>query len=119
MATICSECGNYADPVMIDCGIGAYEYWGSCGTHVDYQPLSPCCEAECVEGGATRLRSVVRTAAKRYPLGYATKLEDGMWVTRERAIEIGERYREIVTRHWRKDGPSWVTVERVKMGGTE
>ena len=42
----CSECGNPCDAIVIDDGIGPYEYFGMKG--VDRRPalVSDCCEAD-------------------------------------------------------------------------
>ena len=41
----CEECGDACSGVLVDQGIGPYEYWGSRGTHHDWVVVSPCCEA--------------------------------------------------------------------------
>ena len=45
--TICPACG-VCDPemTMVDFGIGAYEYWGAPGYHVDEHLVTRCCETE-------------------------------------------------------------------------
>ncbi len=42
----CAECGAICTSITIDIGIGAYEFWGYRGTHIQYEEVSPCCEAE-------------------------------------------------------------------------
>lgn len=44
----CEACGEGVDPVVVDFGVGAYEYWGSKGVHRDLQVVSPCCDAPCI-----------------------------------------------------------------------
>lgn len=40
---ICSGCGEKAVFRVEDFGIGSYEFWGSRGTHHDWQWISFCC----------------------------------------------------------------------------
>lgn len=44
---ICPGCG-VGDPecVVIDLGIGFYEYWGAAGYHTDEVLVTRCCEAQ-------------------------------------------------------------------------
>lgn len=44
----CSACGNSCTAVMVDFGIGHYEYWGSTGIHKDIREVSDCCESSVV-----------------------------------------------------------------------
>jgi hypothetical protein len=44
----CSACGNSCTPIMVDFGIGYYEYWGATGVHRDIQEVSDCCESGVV-----------------------------------------------------------------------
>lgn len=46
---LCSACGQPADAREVDFGIGAYEFWGACGVHKDWQTVSECCEAPMME----------------------------------------------------------------------
>lgn len=98
---ICDCCGEACCPVLVDCGIGSYEFWGAKGTHHDWQALSPCCEAEVVEGGVSVIRRAIHTAKKEHNGG---------------KIKPGDRYLLIVKRHWRRDGPSWITTKKIKQG---
>lgn len=41
---VCKCCEKPCEVVAIDFGIGAYEYWGAKGVHVDIQEVSECCE---------------------------------------------------------------------------
>lgn len=97
---ICSECGNACRATMVDFGIGPYEYWGSKCVHVDLRPASPCCEAEVVEGGETVVRREVHVARRDH--------KDGK-------IKAGDKYCLTVLRHWRKDGPHWITTSKRKL----
>lgn len=42
----CTECKQSCTEVIIDEGIGPYEFWGARGVHVDKRVVSSCCEAE-------------------------------------------------------------------------
>lgn len=42
---LCAMCGQPAECVQRDFGIGAYEYWGSPGVDVNLQLVTECCEA--------------------------------------------------------------------------
>ena len=46
---VCSECGKYCSAILLDFGIGSYEYWGSQDYEEHWRWVSPCCEAEVVE----------------------------------------------------------------------
>lgn len=41
----CGHCGEAAEPVQRDFGIGAYEAWGATGFDRNVQTVSRCCEA--------------------------------------------------------------------------
>ena len=97
---ICSECGNACEVTMIDFGIGAYEFWGSREVHTDFRPASPCCEAEVVEGEVKVVRNAVHVARRDH--------KDGK-------IKAGDKYSLTVLRHWRKDGPHWITTSKKKL----
>jgi len=97
---ICDCCGEACSAVPVDVGIGPYEYWGARGNHVDIQLLSPCCDAEVVEGGQTLIRSKVQTAKKEHNNG---------------KIQPGDRYLLQVYRHWRRGGGSWITTRKTKV----
>lgn len=43
---VCKCCEKPCELIEIDCGIGAYEYWGAKGVHTDFQLFSECCEDE-------------------------------------------------------------------------
>lgn len=45
----CKECKQECDVIDVDFGIGAYEYWGAKGVHVDIQAVSDCCEGDWTE----------------------------------------------------------------------
>lgn len=45
----CDDCGLPCYGIIIDEGIGPYEYWGYCGVHHDYVYRSHCCEAEILD----------------------------------------------------------------------
>jgi hypothetical protein len=38
-----------------DQGIGPYEFWGATGTDHDWRFVSPCCEADMVDSGGSRI----------------------------------------------------------------
>ena len=42
---ICSDCGNPCEPIVIDTGIGGYEFWGQRGIDSHKEVLSNCCQA--------------------------------------------------------------------------
>lgn len=42
----CGDCGKECDWQTLDYGIGAYEFWGSRGVHVNMQTVSTCCEGD-------------------------------------------------------------------------
>lgn len=46
---ICEACGQPCQPIVVDFGIGAYEYWGARGNHRDEHEVSNCCEAELLD----------------------------------------------------------------------
>lgn len=99
---ICSDCGEECHTVRRDLGFGAYEYWGARGTHHDWRQVSPCREAKVVPGGCFTLSDDIRTARKTYTAAGGP-------------ISPGERYRCIISRHWRMGGPSWITTRRIKL----
>lgn len=92
---ICNDCGKECRAVMMDFGYGGYEYWGARGTHHDYRPASPCCEAEVVDGGSAVVRRSTHTARKQHG-----------------RIKPGERYTVTVRKCWRTGGPSWFVTEK-------
>jgi hypothetical protein len=98
---ICSCCGLECTATCVDEGIGPYDGFGG-GVHHDYRWVSPCCEEEVVEGGNKYLGEKIVVAKKRYH-------------DKRHVIEIGEKYRRIVYRCWRKDGPSWMNVTHKKI----
>ena len=46
----CQDCEQYVETVREDQGIGSYEYWGTIGTHHDYQEVCPHCGGYVEEG---------------------------------------------------------------------
>ena len=44
MKGICSACKEPCEIVIIDSGIGSYEYWGIPGNDVQLEALSICCD---------------------------------------------------------------------------
>jgi len=100
---ICDCCGEACTAQPIDVGIGPYEYWGARGNHVDIQLLSPCCEAEVVEGGQKLIRTAKHVAKKPHNNGQ---------------IQPGDTYYLRVYRHWRCGGPTWITVKKIKQTPT-
>jgi hypothetical protein len=47
MTTLCSACDKECEEVVVDFGIGAYEYWGAPGYDSRPALVSNCCEADC------------------------------------------------------------------------
>lgn len=45
----CTDCGKECRIILIDEGIGSYEYWGQKGVHHDYRRASYCCEADVLD----------------------------------------------------------------------
>lgn len=41
----CTNCGQACKAVIIDFGIGTYEFWGSREVDIQESAVSPCCEA--------------------------------------------------------------------------
>jgi hypothetical protein len=96
---ICDSCGEGCTATVIDEGIGPYEYWGSKGVHHAYATVSPCCNAEVVEGEEKIVSRNRRIARKDH--------KDGK-------VKKGNLYCEVVFRAYRKGGPSWHrTTKRV------
>lgn len=96
---ICDDCGLECDAILEDQGIGSYEYWGSRGVHHDYRNVSPCCGASVVEGGNTLVRISEHTARRDHKKG---------------GVKKGDRYKIIVTRCWRRNGPHWIFTRKIK-----
>lgn len=97
---ICDECGEECTAIVTDMGIGSYEYWGAKGVHHDWAVVSPCCEAEVVEGGQKMIRKVTHVAKKVHNNGQ---------------IQPGDTYVLRVYRHWRRGGPNWITTTKRKV----
>lgn len=51
---LCDGCGQPAEEVEVDYGIGAYEYWGSRGFHRDVRTVTRCCEAAAIANTHSR-----------------------------------------------------------------
>lgn len=49
MKVICGECGEECCAVIVDHGIGPYEYWGLRAVDVQLVVESECCGAECLD----------------------------------------------------------------------
>ena len=45
MFGICSDCKEPCEVIIVDSGIGSYEYWGAKGTDVQLEAVSNCCNA--------------------------------------------------------------------------
>lgn len=45
----CECCGQACHGITVDNGIGSYEYWGSKGTHHQYDIESSCCNATVLD----------------------------------------------------------------------
>jgi hypothetical protein len=50
---ICSECGKDCEAVVVDEGIGPYEFWGNRGVDVALEVYSDCCEATVIKSNGT------------------------------------------------------------------
>ena len=96
---ICSHCGHECDLIEVDNGIGSYEFWGARGVHHDYDAVSDCCGEPVEEGGCSVVRKATHVARKAHG-----------------TIKPGDTYRLTVYRHWRENGPSWITTEKVRIG---
>lgn len=93
----CADCGKECSPITVDDGFGPYEH----GVHHDFHDVSSCCEAELIECFEKIVRRAVHVARKNYGNG----------------IKVGDRYLLVVTRHWRKNGPGWITTEKLPIFG--
>ena len=49
MEGICTVCGQPCEVVVVDFGIGRYEYWGSFGMDTQLEDVSECCEAPVID----------------------------------------------------------------------
>jgi hypothetical protein len=49
MKATCSECQEECNVVVVDEGIGAYEYWGATGVDIKLVAVSTCCEADALD----------------------------------------------------------------------
>lgn len=45
----CRNCGKPCRAILVDMGIGPYEFWGARGVDKRMVPVSPCCEEDVVE----------------------------------------------------------------------
>ena len=45
MRTICPDCGKECQVIVVDQGIGWYEYWGAKGFDFRPEVVSDCCQA--------------------------------------------------------------------------
>lgn len=45
----CTACGHDCNVVLVDFGIGFYDYWGSPGINFQLEAVSDCCEASAVD----------------------------------------------------------------------
>lgn len=48
LTELCAACGQPAELIEVDFGIGPYEFWGATGVHVDIQTVTECCESNTV-----------------------------------------------------------------------
>jgi len=86
---ICNECGEECDSVCLN------EYENN---------VSPCCEAEVVEGGNTLIREDIHVANKHHSFEIGCD-----------EVRVGDKYKLSVYRFWRKDGPKWIRVYRKRL----
>lgn len=49
MKGTCKACGEPCNVVLIDFGIGSYEFWGAQGTDIQIEAVSDCCEDTVVD----------------------------------------------------------------------
>lgn len=47
---ICSRCLEPCEVVVVDFGVGPYEFWGATGFDSRPEAVSNCCEAPAVDG---------------------------------------------------------------------
>lgn len=51
LTEICSACGEPCKGIVMDFGIGPYEYWGQRGFDSNPRYVSNCCEADVLMDG--------------------------------------------------------------------
>jgi hypothetical protein len=93
---ICGHCGENCNVVEIDEGIGPYEYWGAKSVHHDFVKVSDCCHEDFHEGGCKLIKIEKHKAIKDH----------------NKLIKKGDSYKIYVYRHWKKNGPSWITTKK-------
>lgn len=49
MKGICANCGFECEVIVIDVGIGAYEYWGAREVDSRLEVVSDCCEDDALD----------------------------------------------------------------------
>jgi hypothetical protein len=103
---ICSSCGRPCTAVMVDEGIGPYEYWGSRGVHHDYQIESDCCGAAIAEAGNVYLDKVSFHIARKDHVDKKGKV----------IVHAGAKYRKHITKGWfiNEDGAHCGFIEITK-----
>lgn len=55
---LCARCGKPCDVLLVDVGIGPYEYWGSRGIDKQIIEVSGCCEATLLENKPGAFKNV-------------------------------------------------------------
>ena len=58
MDGICSDCKEPCEVVILDFGIGSYEYFGALGNDVKLDAVSNCCEAPVYMNSSMELITV-------------------------------------------------------------
>lgn len=53
---LCQACGQPSDTHEEDVGIGAYEFWGCPGNHVQWESFTDCCDSELVTNSIANKR---------------------------------------------------------------
>ena len=58
----CGECKKECSPIIVDFGIGPYEFWGGKFVDTNEQIVSDCCEAEIFEDEECTIEADCRDA---------------------------------------------------------
>jgi hypothetical protein len=93
---ICTACGEECKVRSYDDSFD-YSYGSINAVHKLSHEGSDCCDAEVVEGAVNEIRTAVHVARKEHNNG---------------RIKPGDTYRLRVFRHWKKDGPNWITTSK-------
>jgi len=106
---ICTCCGDQCEGMLVDEGIGSYEYWGAKGVHHDWVCVSRCCEAPIAEEGGIVVNIFTTHVAKKKHKNCAGRI----------CIKPGEKYVKHYRRSWYIDEygnrKGVVCIEKQKM----